>query len=255
MSEEATIGTALVTGGECGIGAACCRELGRAGFDLCVHYYRSREDAERVVAEVDAERAERGLPKSRSSVVMADLSKEEGAETVYQHLKESGRLEVLVNNAGMTIDAPLFSAKIEDFDRVVATNLRSAWYLTKRLGRLMIRNRSGRIVNISSVVGSTGNPTQSIYGMTKAAIDNFTKTAAMEFAEYNILVNSVAPGFIDTQMTRALSDEARQFIMSRVPLKRLGSPEEVAKMVRFLATDGSYCTGCVYHVNGGMYGG
>ncbi len=152
-------------------------------------------------------------------------------------------------------DAPLFTAKLEDFDRVVHTNMRATWYLTKRLGRLMMRNRRGRIINISSVVGSTGNAGQTVYGMTKAAIDNFTKSAAIEFAPFGILVNSVAPGFIQTRMTEALSAEIQQAILSHVPLGRMGTPDEVAQLVRFLALEGTYCTGAVFHVNGGMYGG
>jgi len=246
---------ALVTGGESGIGAACCLELAKAGFTVGVHYFRSKEDAEAVMKEALSLHTSGGKDPNSAFIIHADLSKQDNVDQLYDALKDRGQLEVLVNNAGMTIDAPLFSAKIEDFDRVVAVNMRSAWYLTKKLTRLMIRHRTGRIINISSIIGSTGNPTQSVYGMTKAAIDNFTKTMSMEMAEYNILVNSVAPGFIDTAMTRALSDEAKAAIMSRVPLKRMGKPEEVAKVVRFLATEASYCTGTVFHVNGGMYGG
>jgi len=131
--------------------------------------------------------------------------------------------------------------------------MRSTWYLTKKLTRLMIRAKEGRVINISSVVGFTGNVTQSVYGMTKAAIDNFTKTAALELAGYNILVNAVAPGFIETRMTAELSDEIKAGIFSRIPLGRMGRPEEIAKAVRYLAVDASYCTGTVLHVNGGMY--
>lgn len=234
---------ALVTGGGTGIGAACCRQLAQAGFSVGIHYHASSGPAEAL---------QHSLPGS--FLLQADLSSREGADAVYTALKERGGLEVLVNNAGMTIDAPLFSAKIDDFDQVVATNMRGTWYLSKRLGRLMMRNKRGRIINISSVVGSIGNPTQSVYGMTKAAIDNFTKTAAKEFAPYNILVNAVAPGFIQTRMTEVLSDAVQQRILSQVPLGRMGTPDEVAQVVRFLAVEGSYCTGTVFHVNGGMYG-
>ncbi|HTH14163.1 MAG TPA: SDR family oxidoreductase, partial [Spirochaetia bacterium] len=126
---------------------------------------------------------------------------------------------------------------------------------TKKLSRLMIRRKEGRIINMSSVVGSTGNPTQTSYGMTKAAIDNFTKTAAMELAGYNILVNAVAPGFIETRMTADLGDEVKAGILGRIPLGRMGKPEEIAQVVRFLAVEASYVTGTTIHVNGGMYGG
>jgi len=234
---------ALVTGGGTGIGAACCRELAKAGFCVGIHYRSSHEPAERLQQELPG-----------SFTLQADLSGREGMDSLYTALKERGGLEVLVNNAGLALDAPLFSAKIDDFDRVVQTNMRSVWYLSKRLGRLMMRNRRGRIINISSVVGSTGNPTQTVYGMTKAAIDNFTKTAAVEFAAYNILVNAVAPGFIDTRMTAMLGNDVQQAILQKIPLGRMGKPEEVAQLVRFLAVEGSYCTGAVFHVNGGMYG-
>jgi 3-oxoacyl-[acyl-carrier protein] reductase len=158
-----------------------------------------------------------------------------------------------VNNAGVAMDNPIFNATLEEFDATVNTNLRSTWYLTKRLSRLMIRKKAGRIINITSVVGLAGNPTQSIYGMTKAALDNFTKTAAKEFASYGILVNSVAPGYIGTSMTEKLSDELREEIHNMIPLGRMGKPEEVAEMVEFLASKGSYCTGSIFQVNGGIY--
>lgn len=242
MTEKLPV--ALVTGGATGIGRACVRALAQEGFEIALHYNRSREPAEKLAAELE-----------HTFLLQADLSDPAGVESIYLALKERGGLEVLVNNAGVTADAPLFGATLEDFDRLVATNMRAAWLLTKRLMRLMIRRRHGRIINISSVIGSTGNAGQSIYGMTKAALDNFTKTAAAELASRNILVNAVAPGFIETDMTQALSEEVKQKILGRVPLGRMGRPEEVAEVVAFLATRGSYCTGSVFHVNGGMYGG
>jgi 3-oxoacyl-[acyl-carrier protein] reductase len=235
---------ALVTGGGTGIGAACCRELARAGFRVAIHYNSSEGPAQVVSQELPG-----------SFLVQADLSIAAQVDHLHDVMKEQGGLEVLVNNAGATSDAALFTAKLDDLDRILATNVKSTWYLTKRLSRLMMKSRNGRIINISSVVGSTGNPGQSIYGMTKAAIDNFTKSAAMELAPFGILVNSVAPGFIETRMTEVLSEEVQKAILSRVPLGRMGTPEEIAQMVRFLAVEGSYCTGSVFHVNGGMYGG
>jgi 3-oxoacyl-[acyl-carrier protein] reductase len=243
MSEEQKR-IALVTGGATGIGRACAKALAEAGFEVGVHYNRSHGPAEALVDEL-----------GNAFCVQADLSDPEGAQAIYGALKERGGVEVLVNNAGVALDAPLFSAKLEDFDASVATNMRAAWLLIRRVMRLMIRKKHGRIINISSVVGSAGNPGQSVYGMTKAALDNLTKTAAMELAQHNILVNAVAPGFIDTAMTQELPDEVRSRILEQVPLGRLGRPEEVAEMVTFLATSGSYCTGAVFHVNGGMYCG
>jgi 3-oxoacyl-[acyl-carrier protein] reductase len=236
---------AFVTGGGTGIGAACCHALDAAGFCVGVHYNSSSASAEAVQAEL----------KNDPFIMQADLSTREGADEVYSALKERGGLEVLVNNAGMTIDAPLFSAKIDDFDTVVATNMRATWYLSKRLGRLMMRNKRGRIINMSSVVGSTGNPTQAVYGMTKAAIENFTKTAALEFSPYNILVNAIAPGFIQTKMTDVLDEKIQEQILGQIPLNRMGTPEEIAEVVQFLATNGSYITGTTIHVNGGMFFG
>jgi len=235
---------ALVTGAGTGIGAACALALARAGFTVGIHYNQSHEEAERVALEIPD-----------AFLIRADLSTEAGVDGVHDELKARGGCDVLVNNAGATIDAPLFTAKLEDFDRIVDVNMRSTWYLLKRVGRLMMRKRQGRIINISSVVGSIGNAGQTVYGMTKAAIDNLTRSAAMELAPYGILVNSVAPGFIETRMTEALSPEIRAQILARVPLGRMGSAEEVAQVVRFLAVEGSYCTGSVLHVNGGMYGG
>ncbi len=236
-------GLALVTGGSGGIGSACCRELAAVGFQVVIHYSSGEEAAKRLQAELPG-----------SITIQADLSKIEEIDRLYEQVKSAGTLTVLVNNAGITRDGPLLSAKVSDFDDVVNLNMKSTWYLTKRLSRLMARKSYGRIINISSVVGCTGNPGQSVYAMTKAAINNFTKVAAIELAGFNILVNAVAPGFIDTQMTQEIPQEAKDRILSQIFLGRMGNAIEVAKMVRFLATEGDYCTGSLFHVNGGMYG-
>ena len=243
MTEEK--GIALVTGGSGGIGEACCRALSSSGFQVAIHYNSNKDRAEKLASELPG-----------SFALQSDLSTTEGADEIYNVLKKEhgGNLAVLVNNAGIALDNPLFSASLDEFDRTVNTNLRSVWFLTKRLSRLMIRKKTGRIINMSSVVGSTGNPTQSVYGMTKAAMDNLTKTLAKELAEHGILVNSVAPGFIQTAMTDDLSGEIKETLLRAVPLGRMGKPEEVAEVVQFLATSGAYCTGAVFHVNGGMHG-
>ena len=248
MSQSSDRGIAVVTGGATGIGAATCRALARAGFRVVVHHRSSHEAAEALVSEL----SEAG----RALSVPADLSTEEGVELVAKTVGEQPEpCQVLVNNAGFTVDAPLFSAKLADLDSVVALNLRGTWLLTKRIARQMSRKKFGRIINISSVVGSTGNPYQSVYGMTKGAIDNLTKTLAAELAPFGVLVNSVAPGFIDTAMTRKLPDAAKQSFLERIPMKRMGTPDEVADVVEFLATRATYITGTVIHVNGGMYAG
>lgn len=234
---------ALVTGATGGIGKACAELLCEAGFRIAIHYRSSDEKAEEIKSKLPG-----------SFLIKADLSTTDGVDHVYDILKKEGGVDVLVNNAGMTADGPLMRAKLEDFDQVVSVNMKSVWYLTKKLSRMMARKSSGRIINISSVIGSTGNANQTIYGMTKAAIDNFTKSSAQELAHYNILVNSIAPGFIETPMTSSLPEEEKEKIMAHIPLGRMGKPEEVAKMVRFLATEGDYCTGSIFHINGGMNG-
>lgn len=236
---------ALVTGASRGIGRAIAKELHQKGFIVGIHFNSSRESAESLLKEL-----------GNGILIEADISTIEGCDKIFDEVKKTNLpLEVLINNAGFVKDNPLFSATLEEFDKMIAINMRSVWYLTKRLIRFMIRNKRGRIINISSIIGSTGNPTQSIYGMTKAAIDNFTKTIAMELAEHGILVNSVAPGFIDTDMTKNLPEEHKKMILEKIPLKRMGTPEEVAQIVGFLATSATYITGTTIHVNGGMYNG
>jgi len=236
---------ALVTGAATGIGAACARALGSDGFRVAVHY-RSSEAAARELVEK--------LPDGLA--VKADLANSEEIDALIKELKEeTGRIDVLVNNAGYNVNAPLPLMKLEDYDSVAAI-ARGTWYLTKLvLRRFMLRQAGGRIVNISSVVGHTGNRGQSPYTMMKAGFDALTKSLAQELAGRPILVNSVAPGFIETEMTAALPEEIRQAIIARIPQGRLGTPEEVAEVVSWLATRASYVTGSVIHVNGGMYGG
>jgi 3-oxoacyl-[acyl-carrier protein] reductase len=238
-------GVALVTGAGRGIGAACARALGAEGFRVAVHYRSSEAEAR--------ELAER-LP--RAFAVRADLAKAEEIDALIDELKrETDRIDVLVNNAGYNVNAPLPAMKLGDYDSVAAI-ARGTWYLTKLvLRRFMLRQGGGRIVNISSVVGHTGNRGQSPYTMVKAGFDALTKSLAQELAGRPILVNSVAPGFIETEMTAALPEEIRQAIVARIPQGRLGTPEEVAEVVSWLATRASYVNGAVVHVNGGMYGG
>jgi 3-oxoacyl-[acyl-carrier protein] reductase len=236
---------ALVTGGGSGIGAACVRALAMDGFQVAIHCNTSRAQAEALASDLPGE----------PFVLCSNLSTTDGVDQIYEELKDRGPLEVIVNNAGRVIDAPLFSAQISDFDLLVDTNMRSAWYLTKRLSRLMIRKRSGRIIQISSVVASTGNAGQATYAMTKAALNAFTKCLAIELGPYGILVNSIAPGFIATKMTETLPDEVKTDLLRSIPLGRMGNPEEIAEWVSFLSTKGTYATGSVYHVNGGLHAG
>ncbi len=246
MSEDATRPVALVSGGGKGIGAACCRALAAEGFRVGVHYRSSEEKALKLVAE---------LPDGFA--IRADLSNSEEVDALVKQLKEDsgGQVDVLVNNAGYNINAPMLTMKLDDYD-AVASLARGTWYLTKMIvRRFMFRKGTGRIINISSVVGHTGNPGQIPYTMAKAGLDAFTKSLAQELAGKEILVNSIAPGFIDTEMTDELPDEVKTAILSRIPQGRMGTAEEVADVVAFLATRGGYVNGTVIHVTGGMYGG
>jgi 3-oxoacyl-[acyl-carrier protein] reductase len=242
VSDERPV--ALVTGGGTGIGAACCRALAAEGFRVGVHYRSSEETARKLAGELGGFAAR------------ADLAEPAQIDALIASLKdETDRIDVLVNNAGFNVNAPMLAMGVEDYDKV-AGMARGTWYLTKLvLRRFMLRKKSGRIVNISSVVGHTGNPGQIPYTMVKAGLDAFTKSLCQELAGRDILVNSVAPGFIDTEMTAELPDEIKQLILTRIPQQRMGRAEEVADVVAFLATRGSYVNGTVIHVNGGMFGG
>ena len=236
---------AIVTGGGTGIGAACCRALAKEGFRVGIHYRRSAEGAQAVLGEI-----------GNGFLIQADLADIEQVEAMARGLKQSaGRVDVLVNNAGASINADILTMKAEQFDEQRSLT-RGIWLLTKRIIRLyMLRKGTGRIINITSGVGHTGNPGQIPYTMEKAALDAFTKSLARELSGRNILVNSVAPGFIETAMTEDLPAEVKERILAGIPMGRTGTPEEVADVVAFLATRGSYINGTVIHVNGGLYGG
>jgi 3-oxoacyl-[acyl-carrier protein] reductase len=237
---------ALVTGASRGIGAACALALGQAGYRVAVHYKGSEDKANAVVAK---------LADGQARAFKADLAAPGACQELVKVVKdEMGSVDVLVNNAGVSIDQLLAFAKPEDFDTLLATNLKPVFLLSKFAAKVMIRQKAGRIINLSSVVGHTGNAGQSMYTATKAAITGFTKSIAQELAGFGILANCVAPGFIATDMTDALPEEARAAILAKVPLKRLGTPEDVAGAVAFLASDAArYITGTTIHVNGGMY--
>jgi 3-oxoacyl-[acyl-carrier protein] reductase len=215
------------------------------GFRVGVHYRSSAEKAEKLVAEI---------PDAFG--VRADLTQREEVDALVKSIKQqAGGVDVLVNNAGYNVNAPMLTMNLEQYD-AVAQIARGTWYLSKMvLRRFMFRKSAGRIINISSVVGHTGNPGQIPYTMAKAGLDAFTKSLAQELAGRDILVNSVAPGFIDTEMTEELPEEVKAAILARIPQGRMGRVDEVADVVAFLATRGSYVNGTVLHVNGGMYGG
>jgi 3-oxoacyl-[acyl-carrier protein] reductase len=237
---------AFVTGASRGIGRAIAARLAANGAVVV-----AAARANNAQATVDAIRAAGGQAEAVSlDVTDAALSEAAIADTVQRH----GRVDILVNNAGITRDQLMLRLKREDWDAVLATNLTSVYTLTQAVLKPMIRQRSGRIVCISSVVGQSGNPGQANYAASKAGLIGFAKAVALEVASRNITVNVVAPGMIETDMTGAIAEKAREAILARIPLGRLGAPDEVAAAVSFLASDeAAYITGQVLAVNGGMY--
>jgi 3-oxoacyl-[acyl-carrier protein] reductase len=239
---------ALVTGASRGIGRAIAIALAEAGADVAVNYAGSEQAAEETVRRIE----ELGR---RAFKVRADVSSSAQAEDmVKQVIDQFGKIDILVNNAGITRDNLLMRMKEEEFDEVIATNLKGVFNCIKAVSRPMMKQRSGKIINISSVVGVLGNAGQANYVAAKAGVIGLTKTAAKELAPRNISVNAVAPGFIESDMTAKLPEELREQYLRAIPLARLGQPEEIARVVRFLASDDSaYMTGQTLHVDGGMY--
>jgi 3-oxoacyl-[acyl-carrier protein] reductase len=238
---------AIVTGGSRGIGAAIAALLAERGAAVVV----SARDADRLNATV------KDLESAGAAVtgVAGDVSRREEAERVVETARERfGRVDVLVNNAGITRDALLLRMKDEDWDRVLEVNLRGAFVMTRAAAKPMVRQKSGRIINIASAAGAMGNAGQVNYSASKAGLIGFTKASARELSHWQILVNAVAPGLIETDMAAGIPASAREALLGQVPLGRIGTPLEVAEMVGFLAGDGAtYITGQVFHVNGGLY--
>jgi 3-oxoacyl-[acyl-carrier protein] reductase len=238
---------AVVTGGTRGIGKAIVLELAASGCDVLFTYNSSEEAAKNLEEEA-------GKFGTKIFSLKADASLYGEAEkTVNFVLEKFGRLDILVNNAGITKDGLLLRMSEEDFDKVISANLKSVFNYTKIAVKPMMNQRSGKIINISSVVGLIGNPGQANYVASKAGVIGFTKSTAKELASRNITVNAIAPGFISTDMTEKLNDKQKEAITSQIPLKRIGSPEDIAKVVSFLASsDADYITGQVISVDGGM---
>ena len=239
---------ALVTGGSRGIGRAIAMRLAADGAYVVVNYAKNRDAAEQVVSSI--EKAGGRARVSGFDVSDFDIVQEE----IENIVTELGGIQILVNNAGITQDTLIVRMKKEDWDNVMTTNLIGVFNCTKAVSRIMIKQRHGRIINLTSVVGEMGNSGQTNYAASKAGIIGFTKAAARELASRAITVNAVSPGFIETDITQNLTDEIRKQYIDKIPLQRFGSPEDVAGVVAFLASDeASYITGEVLRVNGGIY--
>ena len=237
---------ALVTGASRGIGRAVAQALAAEGAQVVVNYARSSTAAEALVAQITAD-------GGSATALQADVSKADQVDTLISTVLEKfGRIDILVNNAGITRDTLLLRMKPEDWQAVIDLNLTGVFLCTRAVAKTMLKQRSGRIINIASVAGQMGNPGQANYSAAKAGVIGFTKTVAKEMASRGVTVNAVAPGFIETDMTSELPNT--EDILKFIPLGRFGKPEDIAGMVRFLVSDpaAAYITGQVFNVDGGM---
>lgn len=246
MSESLKNKISLVTGASRGIGAAIAIELAKCGASV-IGTATSEKGAEIIKKSFE-------INKVKGQAMVLDVNSNASIETLMDKINEEfGAVDILINNAGITRDTLLMRMKEEDWDAVISTNLKSVYKLSQAVLRGMMKNRSGRIINISSVVGHMGNAGQTNYAAAKAGINGFTKSLAQEVGSRGITVNAIAPGFIDTDMTRALDDTQRESLLKHIPLAKLGQPQDIAQAVCFLASDAAnYITGETIHVNGGM---
>jgi len=240
--------TILVTGGSRGIGRGICQAFGRADCRIYFNYSSASEAAsetEKLVADAGG---------SATGIQVNVASETEVTEFVRRAVDETGRIDVLVNNAGITRDGLIVRMKETDWDDVININLKGTFNCIKAVTKTMMKQRSGRIINVSSVVGASGNPGQANYVASKAGIIGLTKGVAKELGSRGITANVVAPGYVDTDMTTSLPDKAKELMVQQIPLGRVGTPADIAAAVVFLASDqAAYITGQVIHVNGGMY--
>ena len=247
MSSKLSGKVAFVTGASRGIGRAIALRLAADGAKVALNFASNSAKAEAVKAEIEA-------AGGAAMLMQGDVAKfEVVTELIKKVVNEWGRLDILINNAGITRDNLLLKMSEDDFDRVINTNLKGVFNCTKAVTKLMMKQRGGRIINMSSVVGLKGNISQANYAAAKAGIIGFTKSAAQELASRGVTVNAVAPGFINTDMTAALSEKVKEVMMQEIPAGRMGTPEDVANAVAFLVSDeAAYITGQVLSVDGGM---
>ena len=242
-----TVKVALVTGASRGIGRQIALTLAEYGADVIVNYNGSREKAEEVVQEIES----MGRKAAAVQCTVADF--EACGKMVENMIAQFGHIDILVNNAGITKDNLMIKMSEADFDAVIETNLKGTFHMIKHMYRPFLKQKAGRIINLSSVTGILGNAGQANYAASKAGVIGLTKSVAKELAGRNITVNAVAPGYIDTDMTQAMTDTAKEAVLSQIPLKRAGTPKDIAETVAFLASDkASYITGQVISVDGGM---
>ena len=238
---------ACITGATRGIGKQIAITLAKNGYDIVVNYKTENDDLIETKKEIESQNV-------KCLALQGDVSKFEDCESIAKEIIDKfGKIDVLVNNAGITKDMLLMRMKEEDFKQVIDVNLMGTFNMTKSVIGYMMKARTGRIINLSSVVGIIGNAGQTNYSASKAGIIGFTKSLAKEVASRNILVNAIAPGFIETNMTEVLKEEVKEEIAKSIPLKRMGKVEDVANLVKFLSSEeSSYITGQVIHVDGGM---
>lgn len=237
----------VVTGAARGIGCAIANELGRDGAIVIVDYAHSRQNAEDLVSTL------RSAGATEAVAIQADVSdKAQAQQLIDGTVQRFGRIDVLVNNAGITIDRTLKKMTADEWEQVIQTDLNSCFYTVKAALPYFMQQDYGRIINITSYNGEVGSFGQANYSAAKAGIIGFTKAASLELARYHVTVNAVAPGYTDTDMFANVPEDVKRKVVERIPLGRLGTPDDVAKVVRFLATDADYMTGAVLDVNGGL---
>jgi NAD(P)-dependent dehydrogenase (short-subunit alcohol dehydrogenase family) len=237
----------VVTGASRGIGRAIAEELGHAGARVVVNYLKNKEAAQNLLAKLQQDGGE-------AVAVQADVSDPaQAANLIQEVVNRFGHIDVLVNNAGKNVDRSLKNLSIEDWDHVIQSDLSSYFYTLKAALPYFMQQKSGKIINISSMNGQTASFGQANYSAAKAGIIGFTKTAALELARFNVTVNTICPGFIATDMYETIPDKTKEAILARIPLGRVGMPQEVARAVRYLVVDGDYYTGATLSMNGGAY--